>query len=484
MPLLPSDRSGAVVIGGANLDVRARSTSRALPATSNPGTVTMTPGGVGRNVAENLARLGTPVRLVAAVGRDDPGERLLAETAAAGVDVEHVVRTDQPTGTYVAVLGADGELVVAVSDMAGTDRLLPDDVRRVEPLVAAAAVLVLDGNLSTATLDAGLEVAAAAGTPVLLDPVSVPKAQAAGAAARVRSPAARGDPEPRRARARSPAARPTTSRACPRPPRTCTASASSTCGCDSGPPVRSSRPTAGPSGSRRFRGRSVDVTGAGDAMLAAFCHALLAGSDPGGSRAARPRGRGPDGGGAADGAHRPEPDPARADTRRRTRPDGDPLIPHPDLLVTDEVADAVRDGRPVVALESTIISHGMPYPQNVAMAREVEGIIRDLGVVPATIAVLGGRPRIGLGDDDLELLGSHPDVSKVSLRDLPYVMARGHARSDDRRLHDAARRAGRHPGLRHGRPRRGPPWRGADLRHQRRPDRAAPRPTSRWCRPG
>jgi len=101
------------------------------------------------------------------------------------------------------------------------------------------------------------------------------------------------------------------------------------------------------------------------------------------------------------------------------------LIPHPALVVTDEVAGAVRDGRPVVALESTIISHGMPYPQNVAMAREVEGIIRDLGVVPATVAVLGGRPRIGLDDDDLELLGSHPDVTKVSLRDLPYVMARG-----------------------------------------------------------
>ena len=78
-----------------------------------------------------------------------------------------------------------------------------------------------------------------------------------------------------------------------------------------------------------------------------------------------------------------------------------------------------------MALESTIISHGMPYPQNVAMAREVEGIIRDLGAVPATIAVLDGRPRVGLGDDDLELLGSHPDVTKVSLRDLPYVMARG-----------------------------------------------------------
>jgi pseudouridine-5'-phosphate glycosidase len=95
------------------------------------------------------------------------------------------------------------------------------------------------------------------------------------------------------------------------------------------------------------------------------------------------------------------------------------------LTLTAEVADALRDGRPVVALESTIISHGMPYPQNVAMATEVEGIIREQGAVPATIAVLDGRPRIGLGADDLELLASHGDVAKVSVRDLPFVVARG-----------------------------------------------------------
>jgi len=97
-----------------------------------------------------------------------------------------------------------------------------------------------------------------------------------------------------------------------------------------------------------------------------------------------------------------------------------------DLLdVTDEVATALSEGRPVVALESTIISHGMPYPRNVEMAVEVEGIVRDGGAVPATIAVLDGRPRIGLGRDDLELLASDPDVVKVSVRDLPYVVARG-----------------------------------------------------------
>jgi pseudouridine-5'-phosphate glycosidase len=100
---------------------------------------------------------------------------------------------------------------------------------------------------------------------------------------------------------------------------------------------------------------------------------------------------------------------------------------NPSLELSDEVSQALRDGAPVVALESTIISHGMPYPQNVEMAAGVEQVVRDLGAVPATIAVLGGRPRIGLGSADLELLATSADVVKVSVRDLPVVIARrGH----------------------------------------------------------
>jgi pseudouridine-5'-phosphate glycosidase len=95
-----------------------------------------------------------------------------------------------------------------------------------------------------------------------------------------------------------------------------------------------------------------------------------------------------------------------------------------ELQLTDEVRTALDDGAPVVALESTIISHGMPYPDNVAMAREVEAIIRGHDVTPATIAVLDGVPRIGLDDDGLELLGSEAGIRKVSIRDLPYVVAR------------------------------------------------------------
>jgi pseudouridine-5'-phosphate glycosidase len=95
----------------------------------------------------------------------------------------------------------------------------------------------------------------------------------------------------------------------------------------------------------------------------------------------------------------------------------------PYLLFSAEVAAARAAGLPIVALESTIISHGMPYPQNVQTAREVEQIIRDAGAVPATIAVIGGRICIGLSDEQLELLGSSPDAMKVSRRDLAYVLS-------------------------------------------------------------
>ncbi|MGG5259505.1 pseudouridine-5'-phosphate glycosidase [Phycicoccus avicenniae] len=102
-----------------------------------------------------------------------------------------------------------------------------------------------------------------------------------------------------------------------------------------------------------------------------------------------------------------------------------PATPHPMLAVAPEVREALAAGRPVVALESTIISHGMPYPSNVAMAREVEQIVRDHGAVPATIAILDGRPTVGLSDDQLELFGADGGIRKVSVRDLPHVVATG-----------------------------------------------------------
>lgn len=107
-----------------------------------------------------------------------------------------------------------------------------------------------------------------------------------------------------------------------------------------------------------------------------------------------------------------------------TQNDGPAQRPHPMLALSEEVREAIDAARPIVALESTIISHGMPYPRNVEMATEVEGIIRDAGAVPATIAVLDGVPCVGLSADQLETIASRDDVAKVSLRDLPYVIAR------------------------------------------------------------
>jgi len=95
------------------------------------------------------------------------------------------------------------------------------------------------------------------------------------------------------------------------------------------------------------------------------------------------------------------------------------------IQLSPEVAAARAQGLPVVALESTIIAHGMPWPQNLDTAREVEAVIRAEGVVPATIAVIGGRIRIGLTEEELAQLAQAPDAMKLSRRDLPYAVATG-----------------------------------------------------------
>lgn len=88
-----------------------------------------------------------------------------------------------------------------------------------------------------------------------------------------------------------------------------------------------------------------------------------------------------------------------------------------------EVQQARENNQPIVALESTIISHGMPYPQNVEMATTVEQIIRNNGAIPATIAIIDGKIKIGLESEDLEILATSKDVAKVSRRDLAEVVA-------------------------------------------------------------
>ena len=95
------------------------------------------------------------------------------------------------------------------------------------------------------------------------------------------------------------------------------------------------------------------------------------------------------------------------------------------VALASEVEDALARGRAVVALESTIVAHGLPRPRNLVVARELEQLVRDGGAVPATIAVLDGQVRVGLGPDELERLAADPAVSKASVRDLAPLLALG-----------------------------------------------------------
>ena len=92
---------------------------------------------------------------------------------------------------------------------------------------------------------------------------------------------------------------------------------------------------------------------------------------------------------------------------------------------SDEVKKAMEEGKPVVALESTIISHGMPYPQNIETAKACEEIIRENGAVPATTAIIGGKIKIGLSDEELEFMATSKDIIKASRRDFAYIVSRG-----------------------------------------------------------
>ena len=93
------------------------------------------------------------------------------------------------------------------------------------------------------------------------------------------------------------------------------------------------------------------------------------------------------------------------------------------MKINPDVKKAIEEGKPVVALESTIISHGMPYPKNVECALAVEKVIRENGAIPATIGIIDGEPIIGMSPDESELFGKRKGVAKVSRRDLPIIVA-------------------------------------------------------------
>ncbi len=162
-----------LVIGAAGVDLVGRVDSALKTGTSSPARIRTSYGGVARNVAENLGRLGHPVILLAVVGRDLAGDGLLEHTASAGVDTQYVMRTARHgTGTYLAVLDKTGELQFAMDDMGAIDELTADYVRSHAQLFKQAGALFLDGNLPSATLRTTIQLARKRKLQVFADPTS------------------------------------------------------------------------------------------------------------------------------------------------------------------------------------------------------------------------------------------------------------------------------------------------------------------------
>lgn len=148
-----SDAPFVAVIGGANMDIHGKPASALRRHDSNPGTVHTSPGGVARNIAENLARLGAACRLISAVGSDHHGQLLLQQCRDAGIDMQHVQQIDSAqTSTYLSVLDKRGDMHVAISDMAIIEEMGPERLRAQEAMLKQASLIIMDTNLREDTL--------------------------------------------------------------------------------------------------------------------------------------------------------------------------------------------------------------------------------------------------------------------------------------------------------------------------------------------
>lgn len=169
----PNPEAPVLVIGAAGIDLVGRLKGEVQLGTSNPSQIRSSFGGVARNVAENLARLGQPVRLLAAVGVDEMGERLLRQIEIAGVDTSAVLRAaDRPTGSYLAVVNPRGELQLALDDMRAISMLTPEYLQERAEFFYEASLLFLDANLPKDTLRTAVSLARKANIPVCADPTS------------------------------------------------------------------------------------------------------------------------------------------------------------------------------------------------------------------------------------------------------------------------------------------------------------------------
>lgn len=171
-----ADRRAIMCIGAANLDRKLRSLDPVRMGTSNPARQHESFGGVARNIAENLARLGTPVGLITAVGDDASGASLMAQAEAVGIDTRGSLRlAGTGSGTYTAVLDQQGDMLLALADMALYDQLTPAALARTQQQRAGAALTVADLNLPLETLQALLDDAVRFDVPLIVVAVSQPK---------------------------------------------------------------------------------------------------------------------------------------------------------------------------------------------------------------------------------------------------------------------------------------------------------------------
>lgn len=170
---------GVVVIGGANIDLRGRPIGEVLERhTSNPGKINVGSGGVGRNIAHNLALLNVPVTLLSAVGDDGEGIRILEETGKAGVRTEQmIISGEHPTGIYLAILDEKGEMEVAVSDMQILEEISLEYLRSKAYLIKGSKIVVMDTNIPEQSIEYVVDLCNKVNVPLLIEPVSVEKAR-------------------------------------------------------------------------------------------------------------------------------------------------------------------------------------------------------------------------------------------------------------------------------------------------------------------
>ena len=169
----PTPEAPVLVIGGAGVDMVGRLKAELKPGVSNPANIRISFGGVGRNIAENLVRLGQPVQLITAIGDDQVGERLVDLIEAAGVDVSAILRSgEHSTGSYLGVINSNGTLQFALDDINAASAITPPYLHAHEEMFQDASLVFVDANLPVNTLRTVFSLARKAHLPVCADPTS------------------------------------------------------------------------------------------------------------------------------------------------------------------------------------------------------------------------------------------------------------------------------------------------------------------------